>query len=87
VVPPFVGIAVNVTLVPEQIAPTGTAAILTLTGKFGFTVIVIPALVAVVGLAQVAFDVNIQVTIWPFAKVAFVYVVLFVPAFTPFTCH
>ena len=36
----MVGVAVNVTLVPAQMAPDGTAAILTLAGKFGFTVIV-----------------------------------------------
>ena len=38
--PPLVGVAVNVTLVPEQIV-VALAPILTLAGKFGFTVIVI----------------------------------------------
>jgi len=38
-VPPFVGVAVKVTLVPGQIAPDGFAVILTLVGKFGFIVI------------------------------------------------
>ena len=37
--PPFVGVAVKVTLVPGQIAPDGFAVILTLVGKFGFIVI------------------------------------------------
>ena len=37
--PPLVGVAVNVTLVPEHIAPDGTAAMPTLAGKLGFTVI------------------------------------------------
>jgi hypothetical protein len=37
----LVGVAVKVTEVPEQIAPEGTAAILTLAGRFGFTVMVI----------------------------------------------
>jgi hypothetical protein len=53
----------------------------------GLTVMVIPALVAVVGLAQVALEVRIQVTICPFVKVVVVNVGLLVPAFTPFTCH
>ena len=34
----MVGVAVKVTLVPEQIVVPGLALILTLTGKFGFTV-------------------------------------------------
>ena len=34
----MVGVAVNVTLVPAQIAPLGLAAMLTLAGRFGFTV-------------------------------------------------
>ena len=39
-VPPLVGVAVKVTEVPAQIAPEGTAAILTLAGSFGLTTIV-----------------------------------------------
>ena len=35
----MVGVAVNVTLVPEQIAPDGDAAILTAAPVDGFTVI------------------------------------------------
>jgi hypothetical protein len=53
----------------------------------GFTVIVIPVLVAVAGLAQVAFDVNAQVTICPLVKVVVVYVALLVPTLVPFTFH
>ena len=34
----MVGVAVKVTLVPEQIVDDGEAAIATLAGKFGFTV-------------------------------------------------
>jgi hypothetical protein len=40
VVPPLVGVAVKVTDVPEQIAPEGTAAILTLAGRVGLTITV-----------------------------------------------
>ena len=42
----MVGVAVKVTEVPAQIAPDGTAAILTLAVNIGFTVIVIPLEVA-----------------------------------------
>ena len=65
----MVGVAVNVTLVPEQIAPEGLAEIVTLTGRFGFTVMVIPAEVAGLPVAQVALEVNTQVTTSPFARV------------------
>ena len=85
--PPFVGVAVKVTLVPEQIAPAGTDAMLTLTGKFGFTVMLIAFEVAGLPVGQVAFDVSIQVTISLFASAAFVYVGLFAPTFVPFTFH
>ena len=56
------GVAVNVTDVPEQ---TGFAdgAIETLTGRFGLTVIVIEFDVAGFPVGQVAFDVNTQVMV------------------------
>ena len=59
--PPFVAVAVNVTRVPEQIglAPAATD---TLTVRFEFTVIVTVFEVAGEPVAQVALDVNIQVT-------------------------
>ena len=85
--PPFVGVAVNVTLVPEQIAPAGTAAILTLTGKFGFTVMVIAFEVAGLPVGQVAFEVSTHVTISLFDSAAFVYVVLLLPTLVPFSFH
>jgi hypothetical protein len=56
-------------------------------GVAGFTVIGIPVLVAVVGDAQVAFDVSITVTTSLFARVEVINVGLFDPAFIPFTCH
>lgn len=54
------GVAVKVTLVPEQMAPGGTAAMLTMTGKLGFTVMVSVLEVAGLPVGQVAFDVNTQ---------------------------
>jgi hypothetical protein len=68
----LVGVAVNVTLVPAQIAPLGLAAMLTLAGRFGFTVIVMLFDVAGEPVAQVAFDVITTVTIWPFVNVVVV---------------
>ena len=67
--PPLVGVAVNVTLVPSQIVFPGLAEILTLTGRFGFTVIVIALLVAGLPVAQVAFDVSCTVITSPFTNV------------------
>lgn len=65
----------------------GFANMLTDGVTVGFTVIVIPVLVAVAGDAQVALLVSTQVTTLPLANAAFVYVVLFVPTFTPFSFH
>jgi hypothetical protein len=79
--------AVKVTLVPEHIAPAGTAAILTLTGRFGFTVIVTVFEVAGLPVAQVALEVNTQVIISPFINVVLVYVILFAPTLAPFNFH
>ena len=41
--PPLVGVAVKATLVPAQIVLPGAAAIVTLTGKFAFTVTTVAA--------------------------------------------
>ena len=65
--PPLVGVAVNVTLVPEQIV-VAVAEILMLTGRFGFTVMVIVFDVAGLPVAQVALEVITQVTVLPFAN-------------------
>ena len=62
--PPFVGVAVNVTFTPAHIVVELAAAV-TLTGKFGFTVIVIPVLVAGLPVAQVAFEISTIVTTSP----------------------
>ena len=86
-VPPFVGVAVKVTLVPAQIVPVGLAAMDTDGVTFGVTVIVTALDVAVVGDAQVAFEVSTQVMISPLLSDAFVYVALFVPTLLPFSFH
>jgi hypothetical protein len=69
-----VGVAVKVTEVPAQIAPEGTAAMLTLAGRFGLTVIVIVFDVAGLPVAQVAFDVITTVIASVLASVVDVYV-------------
>ena len=61
----MVGVAVNVTDCPAQIAPLGLATILTAGGTTELTVTVIEFDVAVVGLAQAEFDVITQLTICP----------------------
>ena len=70
--PPFVGVAVKVTLVPVQIVLPGFAAILTDGVTVAVTTILIALDVADVGLAHANEDVIIQVTASPLARVAFV---------------
>ena len=65
----MVGVAVKVTEVPAQIAPEGTAAIFTLAGRFGLTIIVIALDVAGLPVAQVAVEVISTVITSPLAKV------------------
>jgi hypothetical protein len=60
-----------VTLVPAQIG-LEEAAIATLTGKLGFTVMVIVLDMAGLPVAQVAFEVITQITVFPFASELFV---------------
>ena len=74
------------TLVPEHIV-VAVAAIKILTGRLGFTVIVIDPDVAGLPVAHVALEVNTHVITSPFAKAEFVYVVEFVPTFVPFNFH
>jgi hypothetical protein len=62
---------VKVTLVPEQIV-VAVAEMLTLAGKFGFTVMVTEFEVAGLPVAQVAFDVITQLTISLFTSEVFV---------------
>ena len=82
----MVGVAVNVMLVPAQIV-VALAAMLTLTGKFGFTVIVTVLDVAGLPVAHVALEVTTQVTTSPLFKAVVVNVLELVPAFVPFTFH
>jgi hypothetical protein len=88
VVPPFVGVAVNVAEAPAHsgFVPV-VSAIETAGVTAAFTVMVIPFDVAVAGLAQDAFDVITQVTTCPLVNVVEVNVALLVPAFTPSTFH
>jgi hypothetical protein len=66
--PPFVGVAVYVTDVPEQ-TEVAEAAIETDTGNNGLTVIVMAFDVAGFPEGQVAFDVRTQVTTSPLTGV------------------
>jgi hypothetical protein len=85
--PPLTGVAVKVTFVPAQIV-VADGVTETLAGKIGLTVIAIPGLVAGFPVAQgAAFEVMITVTICPFVSPEVVNVLLFVPAFAPFTSH
>jgi hypothetical protein len=88
VAPPFVGVAVKVTADPAHVGLVPVVRdIATVGTSTGLIVMEIPALVAVVGLAQGELDVRTQVTIWPVVKALVVNVALLVPAGVPFTCH
>ena len=71
VAPPFVGVAVNVAVVPEQIVFPGLAAMLTDGVTDPDTDIVIAFDVAVVGLAQASDEVITTVTTSPFTSPEF----------------
>ena len=70
-VPPFTGIAVNVTLMPGQIVVPGLAAMLTDGTIVDPTIIVIPGDVAVVGLTQASEEVITTVTTSPLVNALF----------------
>ena len=63
----MVGMAVKVTLVPAQIV-VDDVEILTLTGRFGFTIMVTVLDVAGLPVAQVALDVKTHITVFPFVR-------------------
>ena len=84
-VPPLVGVALNVILLPTQIEVE--EALIETDGVTELVVIVTTLLVAVEVVAQLAFDVIITVTWSLFASELEVNVAELVPAFTPFTCH
>ena len=76
----------KVAVVPAQIVVV--PAIFTLTGKFGFTVIVnVLDVTPPGGIAQRAFDVIMQVSTSAFDKPVLEYTALLVPTFPPFTFH
>ena len=79
--------AVNVTLVPVQIAPAGSLLTLMPTITFGVTDIEIEFEVAGLPVTQVAFEVIIQLIKSLFTNVALLYVTLLVPVFAPFFFH
>ena len=81
------GVAVNVTEVPEQIVEPALLAIVTLVETVGFTVMVIPLLVAEPVVTQVSEVVMTQVTTSPLLSELVAYVAEFVPTFEPLTCH
>ena len=68
VVPPLVGVAVKVTEVPVQTG-LAEAEMLILTGRSGFTVMIMLLDVAGLPVAHVAFEVKIQVTASPLTGV------------------
>jgi hypothetical protein len=87
-VPPFVGVAVKVTLAPAQIAPAGEAEILTAGTNTGLTVMLMAEEVAVAVEGQATFVVITTVTAFPFVSVVLVKVAPVAPAtFTPPICH
>jgi len=83
--PGFWGVAVKVTLMPEQTG-LAEAEMVRETGRYGSTVRVRMFDMAGLPEAQVVLDVRMQDTRSPLFGV-YVNVVLFVPAFVPLTCH
>ena len=81
----MVGVAVNVTLLPEQIDVED--ALTETEGVTELVVIVITLLVAVLTVVQVALEVMLTLTWSPFASVLDVKVPELIPAFAPFICH
>jgi len=86
VAPPFVGVAVNVTLVPAQMV-VAEAEILTLTGELVVTVVLIVFDVAGFPVTQVSLEVRTTYTASPFDKVEVVYVFVPVPTADPPSYH
>jgi hypothetical protein len=81
----LVGVAVNVTLLPEQIDEDD--ALIETEGVTEVVVIVTTLLVPVAVVVQLALEVMITLTWSPLASVLDVNVAELVPAFTPFICH
>jgi hypothetical protein len=81
----LVGVAVNVTLLPEQ--NDVDDALIETEGVTELVVMVSTLLMAVAAVVQVALEVMVTLTWSPFARLLVVNVGELVPAFTPFTCH
>ena len=81
----MVGVAVNVTVFPEQIDVDD--ALMETEGVTELVVIVTKLLVAVAVVVQLALDVIITLTWSPLASVLDANVAELVPAFVPFICH
>ena len=79
------GVAVKVTLFPEQIDVE--EALIEIEGVTELVVMAMILLVAVAVVMQLAFEVMITLTWSPLLKVPEVNVAVLVPAFIPFTCH
>ena len=87
-VPPLVGVAVNVAEEPAHIGLVPEVCAIATDGvTFAFTVTATAFEVAVVGVAQFALEVITQVTDCPLVSDVVVNVVAPVPAFTPSTFH
>ena len=87
-VPPFVGVAVKVTLMPEQITPLGFAEMPTIAVSGELTVIVMEFEEAGDPVTQERFDVIILVITSPFARAVEVYVEFVSPEMSvPLFCH
>ena len=83
--PPFIAVAVKVTEVPEQTG-LAEAATETLTGINGFSTMMIVLDVAGEPVAQVSFEVSLQVTMSLFNG-KYAYTGLSVPTIVPLTFH
>jgi hypothetical protein len=81
----LVGVAVKVTLFPEQMDVDD--ALIETEGVTELVVIVITLLVAVAVVIQLALEVMMQLTLSPLVSVPDVNDAELVPAFTPFICH
>jgi len=84
-IPPFVGVAVNVTLLLVQIEVE--LAEIETAGVTELAVIVIMFEVAVEVVMQLAFDVTVTDTWSPLAREVVTKLDELVPAFTPLMCH
>ena len=83
----MVAVAVKVTAVPVHTVVPGLAAMLTLTGKFGLTVMVMVFEDAGLPVGHETLELTVQYTLAPVVSVLVVYVGLLEPTPTPFTYH